>query len=193
MNYKIEKSFRSIDYPCIVIMGDMGHRCGYVGIPTDHALYGVDYDEQHYKLYPYYDMVASKRQVSHNCLIDNIGAIPLFLIMYGGKDLRTPSICLGVHGGLTYSASSDRKYPISIRDYWWFGYDCGHSGDAKDFTVTSSYMKELEEKYPTGGVLRTTEYCVYECAKLADQLRMVDKVYKERKEILFRNFRGVDG
>lgn len=43
---KIEKRWMEFGLPCVVIMDyTMGYRCGYVGIPKDHALYGLDYGD----------------------------------------------------------------------------------------------------------------------------------------------------
>lgn len=30
---------------CAMLRGPLGHWCGYVGVPTDHALYGKHYDD----------------------------------------------------------------------------------------------------------------------------------------------------
>lgn len=34
MGFVIEKEFVYADLPCIVTFGDLGFRCGYVGVPT---------------------------------------------------------------------------------------------------------------------------------------------------------------
>lgn len=39
----IERMFMCDDYICVVAMMPLGHRCGYVGIPKGHKMYGVDY------------------------------------------------------------------------------------------------------------------------------------------------------
>ncbi len=45
--FTVEKDWMSNSgYRCVVIMGSMGHRCGYVGIPSSHPLHGVDYSEE---------------------------------------------------------------------------------------------------------------------------------------------------
>ena len=187
MSFKKEKSWYSKEYPCVVIMSDMGHRCGYVGVPKGHALYKIKYNEETHKLAAYYDLVASKRGVTVGCLMDNIGVIPTLLVMCSNNSMLEPGFLLGVHGGITYSDSDD--YPIPMEDYWWFGYGCAHAGDGKDLSVLNPELREIYEEFPVGGeVLRSLEYCFYECIKLADQLRRVDEEYKKRKEILFRKF-----
>ena len=42
MSYEIESKYYRHGYLCVVIMTDMGHRCGYVGIPEKHPLYRQD-------------------------------------------------------------------------------------------------------------------------------------------------------
>ena len=46
----VESDFAYEGLRCVVIFGSMGHRCGYVGVPVGHELYGVDYDEAYDKL-----------------------------------------------------------------------------------------------------------------------------------------------
>lgn len=43
--YIIEREFEHAGYKCVVIFGSIGHRCGYVGIPKNHPLYGKDYSD----------------------------------------------------------------------------------------------------------------------------------------------------
>ena len=75
-----------------------------------------------------------------------------------------------------------------MNEYWWFGYDCGHAGDARDLTAIENQKSREIWRTFNEGVIRSEEYCFYECVKLADQLRLVERVYNERKEILFRKF-----
>lgn len=43
MSYVVEKVFEHNGFVCVVAMMDMGHRCGYVGVPKSHKYYGKDY------------------------------------------------------------------------------------------------------------------------------------------------------
>ena len=43
--FKVEKDFEHNGHRCVVIFTDMGHRCGYVGVPKWHPLYGKGYDD----------------------------------------------------------------------------------------------------------------------------------------------------
>jgi hypothetical protein len=103
----------------VIMHSELGHRCGYVGVPDTHPLFEANY-----------------------------GSIP--------EDYD-----LTVHGGLTYSGNGD--YPVPS-DLWWFGYDCGHLGDA-------AAPGSLLARFAFGGVHRTLEYCENECESLAKQLK----------------------
>lgn len=67
-----------------------------------------------------------------------------------------------VHGGLTYGHG--RK----------FGFDCAHWNDAKDPALMSDEYRKIHEKWPRfdeGGTIKTLEFCVAECERLAAQLK----------------------
>ena len=62
---------------------------------------------------------------------------------------------------------------IETKDIWWFGYDCGHAGDAKDLRFVKKEIREIEEKFPIPGEIRSLNYCISECESLAKQLNEV--------------------
>lgn len=41
----VESDFMYEGLRCVVIFGTMGHRCGYVGLPKGHELYGKEYSD----------------------------------------------------------------------------------------------------------------------------------------------------
>ena len=43
--YVVEKKFDYLGYKCVVTFNTMGYRCGYVGLPKEHCLYGKTYDD----------------------------------------------------------------------------------------------------------------------------------------------------
>lgn len=45
MAYIIEKEFEYKGLWCIVAMMDLGHRCGYVGVPKGHKYYGISHSD----------------------------------------------------------------------------------------------------------------------------------------------------
>lgn len=90
---------------------------------------------------------------------------------------------LAVHGGITYSGGGiESEYPVES-DLWWFGFDCAHYMDLNDFDAALKTFDDPEtqrsllsykyicEQYPDGGVVRTLEYCIEQCKKLAEQLK----------------------
>ena len=43
--YVVEKEFDYLGYKCVITFGYSGYRCGYIGIPKEHSLYGKLYDD----------------------------------------------------------------------------------------------------------------------------------------------------
>lgn len=41
-DYIVEYQFKYKGYDCVIIFGYRGYRCGYIGIPEGHPLYGID-------------------------------------------------------------------------------------------------------------------------------------------------------
>lgn len=151
---RVEKHWQHEGYECVVVMNEhMGFRCGYVGIPKGHPLYGKPYNE---------DCPELKGMIGEHTTIGKRGALTVFC--WDGKS-TDPQIVFDVHGGLTYSGEAG--YPIDKPDTWWFGYDCGHAGDMTNYTVHD------------GDVMRDLDYCVGECESLAEQLKDTDRVKKE--------------
>ena len=100
--YIVEREFEHVGYKCVVIFGNMAHRCGYVGIPKNHTLYGKNYD---------YHLEIKKsdiwgREVS--------GIFPL-LGAYIDEDERIRiEAYFQCHGGISYSGGgTNSNYPIN--------------------------------------------------------------------------------
>lgn len=70
------------------------------------------------------------------------------------EDIRARN--LDVHGGITLSARLDDS------TNWWFGFDCLHRDDCA--------IETEEMEFPGTGEIRTLEFVVSECEKLAKQL-----------------------
>lgn len=168
--YIIEREFEHAGYKCVIIFQMGGYRCGYVGIPDTHPLYGEYYGN-------YLDVKKEDirdREVS--------GIIPSLLSCIDDDERIRIDAYFQCHGGITYSdGCKGSEYPIES-DLWWFGFDCAHTGDKKDLQL--SYEKfpnmrkviklqmEIENKYQIEeDVLRTEEYVSDECKRLAEQLK----------------------
>ena len=146
MSYKVEKDWESNGLRCVVIMTEMGHRCGYVGVSKEHMLYGVSYN----------DKVESLKGKLEELKESDVGKRGIMSLIGWNGETVSPEILFNVHGGLTYSGDS-KEYPVES-DLWWFGYDCAHHGDAKDLTMVSETIRKIEMGFPTYGVLRTLDY-----------------------------------
>lgn len=174
MNYTVEKDWIFEGLRCVVIMSSkVGFRCGYVGIGPDHPFYGKEYDEE--VEVPSYVKDAVRRT--------ELGKRSVMLLFAPAlhEDKVSPELLLDVHGGLTYSRDS-KDYPVENNDTWWFGYDCGHAGDGKDLTVVDDFIRDLEQRFPTGGIVRTLDYCVKECESLVHQLNTIKEIIDECSE-----------
>ena len=117
MKPNIEKTWTTqAGYKAEVVASPMGHRCGYVTLPTGHPCEGKDYND----------------------------------------------IDVDVHGGLTYGNGAK------------FGFDCAHYYDKRDESIISEEYRKVYEMYPPmfgDGEVRTLEYCIEECERLAAQLK----------------------
>jgi len=148
----IEEEWESY-YPCKVCVHPAGHRCGYVGVSKKHPLYRESYF-----------MENSFLNVCEKLITRDLGEK-----WYGP--------ILDVHGGLTFSCSSENA--LYLRDpagLWWFGYDCAHAGDAPDPLYAP---KERTRMHYSTATVKTLDFCKKECEKLAEQLRYLETFYYE--------------
>jgi hypothetical protein len=154
---------------CVVIFTDMGHRCGYVGINKDHILYNCAYNSV---APPSLQKVINEVKEGE---IGKRGAIDILLAALDSDNMRV-GFLFNVHGGVTYSGGD--KYPVEDADLWWFGFDCAHYMDAKDFESAAMYgylIHPMYSTFSTGGEVRDLQYCIDECHSLADQLNEIGK------------------
>ena len=176
MNYTLESDFEYKGYRCVVIFSKGGHRCGYVGITNKHPLYGKYHSDQCLEL---------NMKNIENDEIGKRGIIPILCMDYENIENGVrPDCYFDVHGGITYSDDSD-TYPVKSDNLWWLGFDCAHCDDGKDLDLALKYglidnkyyesMKEIENKYPTYGTIRSLSYCEQECKNLVDQLETITK------------------
>ena len=97
-------------------------------------------------------------------------------------DAIASSICVGVHGGLTYARACDERGPEETRvchvrgsdapDHWWLGFSCNRP---TDFVPTRD---AAHEERSNSRIYRTEGYVFEECTRLAAQLAAItgDKV-----------------
>ena len=175
MAYKVESDFEYDGYRCVIVFQKGGHRCGYVGIPQTHPFYGVNYSDK-------VDVLKFDNIKEQN--IGKRGIIPVMCMAFEDSDdgcLR-PDCYFDVHGGITYSDKG--SYPVES-DLWWFGFDCAHAGDRKDYKQVAEYGLDTPEHvqyninleneyYIEDEAIRTKEYVEQECRNLADQLKIFE-------------------
>ena len=165
--YVLESDFTYKGYRCVVTFGDMGHRCGYVGIPVGHELYKKEFT----------DYLEINKSEIENEEIGNRGIIPIVISALDEDDRVRMDVYFNVHGGLTYSNNYD-DYPVES-NLWWFGFDCAHYMDGKDLELMEEYWGddpliqrriEIEKEYLNDYPIRSKEYVEDECRSLVDQI-----------------------
>jgi len=176
---QVEETRSIYGYTYVVVMTQMGHRCGYVGISKSHPLHGVKYSDPH---------PALKRSLVEKTPIGDRGIIPLVIDAFrhdDDKDCVSPDVYFDVHGGITYSDSLN-DYPIANDgSRWWFGFDCSHLGDAPDLQWLRDHGNEddlhYREKYFSAfdGHVWTRAEVNDQCVHLATQLFEVEKLSKK--------------
>jgi hypothetical protein len=81
---------------------------------------------------------------------------------YGEGD----SLCVDVHGGITFSEADIPCDAPGPDNAWWLGFDCAHAGDAPDPCLQSNEALWGLYRHDT---VRTQEYVEHECRSLCEQ------------------------
>ncbi len=168
MSFKVEKDWITpAGFRAVVIMSEMGHRCGYVGVPSGHSLHGVSYNQS----------TPALARVAPDTRVGSRGAITVFCAQAddNGTFDNTPELTFDVHGSLTF-ASGHADYPVPHDGLWWFGFDCAHAGDETDIEaiedpVYRQHKLRMQILFPTGGVVRDLYFVTQHCESLADQIK----------------------
>jgi hypothetical protein len=181
----IESIFYHEGLKCVVLFLEMGHRCGYVGIGKNHPLFGVDYSQD-----------IKSPELLQELNSTDIGKRGIIDVFCWDGEKTTPSILFNVHGGVTYSGG-EARYPILqvFNDLWWFGFDCAHCDDAKDWVTLKrrverhkwEAMWSIEQKFPFRNdmrIVRNREYVEDECRRLAESLSCVGDLLKETRVLI---------
>lgn len=167
--YMVERQFEHMGYECVVTFSAQGYRCGYVGIPKGHPLYGKDYK----------DYLEIKKEDLKDREIS--GTFPLLCALFDDDERIQIEAYFQCHGGITFAnGGKNSNYPIDS-DLWWFGFDCGHCDDGREldfagirfpkYRNTILRQLEVEKAFELEVPVRTEEYVAEECKKLAEQLK----------------------
>lgn len=127
--------------PCLMLRNHGGVWCGYVGVNSNHPLYGIGYDAAFSEDLPEEDakMLNAAHEAAHAELTFSSKCAP---------DDKEHGIC--------HIVEEDEDDNV-----WWFGFDCGHSYDA-----TPSYDMHISD----GATYCTKAYVEDVCRKLAKAL-----------------------
>ncbi len=115
------------------------------------------------------------QMVRHNTLGHWCGYVGVpFGHPWYGKHYSDDAINVRVHGGLTYAEKGNVHVgsiaqPGNPEHFWWFGFDCAHSGD-----VSPGMNYWLAETWAwDSSIYRTLAYVQNETNELAEQLQEV--------------------
>ena len=109
---------------CVGILTSLGHRCGYVGIDKTHPFYNLNYYDQIPKEFLYLYEEAKEEPIGKRGIMD--------LFCHNSENPKI-GFLFDVHGGITFTGSSEKGYPVEIQEpLWFFGFDCIHYDDVEN-------------------------------------------------------------
>lgn len=160
----IEKIWKTrAGHKAVVIFTRESHRCGYVGVPEGHPLYGKSYGEQLdcLKVLEDAEPVGERSPIA-------------LLIAAGSGNYQSVDIAFDVHGSVTWAdylvdpkgdegaeltAWGKAAIEAGLKDgLWYIGYDCAHYGDG------------TLGPHGSDGPVRSLEYCEQQCESLSQQI-----------------------
>ena len=145
MSFNTEKEWETkAGFLAVAVRTDMGHLCGYVGVPRSHPLYGKNYSANLKCL----DALYKKAMTGP---IGKRGALSVMCAVSGRKSM---DIVFNVHGSVTFSGNGKGLYPVACKPMlWWIGFDCAHCDD--------------------NPIVCNLAFVTKECESLADQIKLV--------------------
>lgn len=163
----VEKIWKTqAGHKAVVLLVRGSHRCGYVGVPEGHPLYGKTYSDQ----------IPELKVPSDDEPLGDRSPIVAF-IAAGKGEYQSMDTVFDVHGGVTWTShfldpSRDKAKYSELTEtgkewvkaglddgLWYIGYDCAHSGDG-----TMGQFGSMD------GPVRSLEYCEAQCEKLSQQI-----------------------
>ncbi len=123
--------------PCLMVRNHGGVWCGYVGVNSNHPLYGIGYGEAYSP-----DIGLGQFETDMLNAANNAAHAELTFSSKCAPDDKEHGICHIVEKG-------------EDDDVWWFGFDCGHSYDATpSFNIDMGGDKTYCTKAYVEGVCR---------------------------------------
>jgi hypothetical protein len=142
--------------PCLIKRHDqLGHLCGYVGVPAGHPWHGLHYDA-----------------VGNGPKPDDYDE-EWWIDVHGG--LTYANGCTGHDPATSICHVPNDGEPD---DVWWLGFDCAHAGDLSGMAYSSELRAKLDKiyaetfaKFPgyPRDEYRDVAYVTDQCALLAKQ------------------------
>lgn len=156
MTHVVEKDWTTKSgLRAVCLFVNESHRCGYVGVPVSHVLYGINYGQEVDFLNVGGALVGKKSPLL--AITASVGAAD-------GVIRKSPDVAIDVHGGLTY-AGGNEEYPAESNNLWWFGFDCAHAGDG---------TMVLESHNIFDGPVGSLDFVIDECESMAEQFLNID-------------------
>ena len=84
----------------------------------------------------------------------------------------SPKDDFNVHGGITFRSYSCHNLSQLLQSHCYWGFDCGHYGDANDFEAARNYGISIANII--GSTVRTFDYVRDEIFSLAHQLNSIE-------------------
>lgn len=129
------KQWESNGMRCAIVRHpNLGHLCGYVEVPPDHALFGVEYDNR----VP--DSLRHIEATIKNGTAGDRGIVNLFLAALNDGNLYVGDL-IDVHGSVTFSG------PLKVGAFespWAWGFDCAHLDDTTERWDEDAVTQETE-------------------------------------------------
>lgn len=173
--WHVEEEGEAFGLKYVCVATPMGHRYGYIALPQGHAFWGLHYSDPHPLLL---------KEDLDGQEVGERGVISVFIQgLKEGNDnpapgFVCPDVYFNVHGSITFS--KDGAYPLEEdHGYWWWGFDCGHAGDAPDPALQSEEVRNSHARVREllghdifeEGVVRDLGYVRMQCFKLCEQLQ----------------------
>ena len=170
----VERNFECGKYHCLVVFTRNGVYNGYIGVPKGHFLYKQPYGKRNERL------KFDKDKAFNNNVF---GFFEELLTGDKQRECLAPDLYFSAHCGFNYSGALP-GYKEAKRGYWYFGFDCGHCADGRDFE--KAYKLGLLEEYEyfvlrdvydyfDFGEFRTADYVEENLRQVAAEMQELDK------------------
>jgi hypothetical protein len=175
--------FEAEGLPCAMIRNDIGVWCGYVGVDSNHPLFGLPTN---------HPLRLPASWFENRRGFQGAGVLDVFVFALSGAQLDEAcpiSLAFEVHGGVNYA--NDHVPCHEPDERWWFGFDCSHAGDRVPRLNVDMMIDQMIETMPEKvrdimrnvchppTIYRDQSYVVSECQSLAAQLISVAKVIEK--------------